>query len=233
MNASAKQYKNRILAALPKPELTRLAPYLTLVDLPQSQILIDGKANYGYFMETGIASVVVALGNGDTVEVGVIGRDGIVGLPILLGTESGPGRTFIQIAGSGLRIDAAKLKEEYEQPGNLRTLVQRYMQGFIVQTAQTAACNRLHGIEERLGRWLLTCRDRMETDELQLTHDFLATMLGSPRTTVTLAAGLLQRAGMIEYSRGRVTITNRKALEGTACECYQTVRTEFKRLKLL
>ena len=157
MNASAKQYKNRILAALPKPELTRLAPYLTPVDLPQSQILIDGKANYGYFMETGIASVVVALGNGDTVEVGVIGRDGIVGLPILLGTESGPGRTFIQIAGSGLRIDAAKLKEEYEQPGNLRTLVQRYMQGFIVQTAQTAACNRLHGIEERLGRWLLTC----------------------------------------------------------------------------
>jgi len=107
------------------------------------------------------------------------------------------------------------------------------MQGFMVQTAQTAACNRLHGIEERLGRWLMICRDRVENDEFHLTHDFLSTMLGAPRTTVTLAAGLLQRAGMIKYSRGKVTITDRKALEGTACECYRVVRDEFHRLKLL
>src|SRR5512133_2416936 len=222
MNATAKRYKNRILAVLPKTELKRLSPHLSPVDLPQSQILLDGEATHGYFLEEGIASVVVILDNGDSVEVGVIGHDGVVGLPILLGTDAAPGRTFIQIAGSGYRINGKKLKEEYENPGDFRQSVQRYMQGFMVQTAQTAACNRLHGIEERLARWLLTCRDRLEGDDLRLTHDFLATMLGSPRTTVTLAAGLLQRAGMIEYSRGVVTITERQKLESTACECYRT-----------
>jgi len=233
MNATAKQYKNRILAALPKNELRRLSEHLSPVELPQSQILLDGDATHGYFLEDGIASVVVTLDNGDSVEVGVIGHDGVVGLPILLGTDGAPGRTFIQIAGSGYRINGKKLKEEYEISGDFRRCVQRYMQGFMVQTAQTAACNRLHGIEERLARWLLTCHDRLDGDALRLTHDFLATMLGSPRTTVTLAAVLLQRAGMIEYSRGVVTITDRQKLESTACECYRTVRNEFRRLNLL
>lgn len=233
MNPPTQHYKNRILAALPKAEINRLAPHLSPVTLQQEETLLDGKATYAYFLEQGIASVVVTVENGDTVEVGVIGIDGVVGLPILLGAPMPPGRTFIQIAGSGFRIKAQTLRDAFEQPSELRRCLQMYMQGFFVQTAQTAVCNRLHGIEERLARWLLTCRDRMETDELHLTHGFLGQMLGAPRTTVTLAAGLLHRAGLINYSRGVVTIQNRAVLENTACECYRTVRDEFRRLALL
>ena len=126
-----------------------------------------------------------------------------------------------------------KTPTEFERPGELRNHLQRYIQGFLVQSAQTATCNRLHNIEERLARWMLSCRDRVESDQLHLTHDFLGQMLGAPRTTVTLAAGLLQRAGMIDYSRGVVTVKNRKQLEDTACECYGIVRNEFRRLSLL
>jgi len=233
MNAPARHYRNRILSALEKTEIQRLAPHLTPVTLNQQETLLDGEARHGYFMEQGIASVVVTVNNGDTVEVGVIGFDGVVGLPILLGATAAPGRTFIQIAGSGFRIQAQVLKEEFERSGHFRQLVHGYMQAFFVQAAQTAACNRLHGIEERLARWLLSCRDRMETDQLHLTHDFLGQMLGAPRTTVTLAAGLLHKAGMIDYARGVVTIRDRSALEDTACECYRVVLHEFQRLSLL
>ena len=201
--------------------------------LPQQEVLLDGESNYGYFLESGIASVVASVENGDTVEVGIIGVDGVVGIPILLGTGGGPGRTFMQIGGAGHRIEAKILKEEFERSSELRRCLLRYMQAYMSQTAQTAACNRLHGIEERLARWLSSCRDRMELDQLHLTHEFLGQMLGSPRTTVTLAAGLLQRAGLIRYSRGVVTVQNRAELENAACECYGIVRDEYERLKLL
>jgi CRP-like cAMP-binding protein len=233
IKARDKQYKNRILAALPKDEITGLSRSLSRVTLKQGETLLDGAAPYAYFLEDGMASVVVTVNNGDTVEVGVVGVDGVVGIPILLGTVSTPGRTFIQIAGSGFRIPAKILKEEFERDGHLRRHLQRYLQAYFVQTAQTAACNRLHGIEERLARWLLTCHDRVKINELRLTHDFLSQMLGAPRTTVTLAAGLLQRAGLIRYLRGTVTVQNRTGLESTACECYPVVRDEFRRLKLL
>jgi CRP-like cAMP-binding protein len=188
---------------------------------------------YAYFLEQGIASVVATVEDGTTVEIGVIGLDGVVGIPSLLGAGSAPGRTFVQIAGSGHRIESEVLKEEFERPGELRKHLQKYIQAYLVQTAQTAVCNRLHNIEERLSRWLLTCHDRMESDRLTLTHDFLGQMLGAPRTTVTLAAGLLHRAELIDYTRGVVTIRNRKGLEETTCECYHTVRNEFRRLGLL
>jgi CRP-like cAMP-binding protein len=233
MNPPTQPYKNRILAALPKDEIRRLARHLSPVTLEQEKVLLDGKLTHAYFLEDGIASVVVTVANGDTVEVGVIGRDGVVGIPILLGTGGVPGRTFVQIEGSGFRIEAKVLKAEFERNGELRNTLQRYVQAFLVQTSQTAVCNRLHTIEERLSRWLLTCRDRMGSDRLLLTHGFLGQMLGAPRTTVTLAAGLLHRAGLIDYSRGVVTIKNRSGLEKTACECYGTVRDEFKRLALL
>ena len=234
MNPRPRQgYRNRVLAALPKAEINRLKPHLSPVVLEQEQTLLDGQAPYAYFLEDGIASVVVTLKNGDTVEVGIIGIDGVVGLPILLGTENGPGRTFIQIAGSGYRVEASVLKEAFERPGELRRHVLRYMQGFLVQSAQTAACNRLHNIEQRLARRLLSCHDRVESEQLRLTHDFLGQTLGAPRTTVTLAAGLLQRAGMIDYSRGVVTVKNRAELEQASCECYGIVRDEFLRLSLL
>jgi CRP-like cAMP-binding protein len=231
MNQPTQLYKNRVLAALSEAEIGRLAPHLKPVTLEQEHVLLDGEANYGYFLEDGIASVVATVADGGTVEVGIIGIDGVVGVPILLGIDGGgPVRTFIQIAGSGYRIDAKILKQEFDRSGELCRHLYRYMQAFFVQTAQTAACNRLHGIEGRLARWLASCRDRMETDNLRLTHEFLGQMLGAPRTTVTLAAGLLHRAGLIDYSRGLVTIKNRAALENAACDCYAIVRDEYKRL---
>jgi CRP-like cAMP-binding protein len=233
MSTPNSHYKNRVLASLPKAELESLAPHLTPLDLPQEQVLLDGKAPSAYFLEDGIASAVVSVADGSTVEVGVIGIDGVVGLPILLGTGHSPVLTFMQIAGSGFRIEAEKLKTAFEQNGDLRRHLQRYIQAFMVQTSQTAACNRLHNIEERLARWLLSCRDRVSSDRLALTQDFLGQMLGSPRTTVTLAVGLLERAGMIDHSRGVVTVRDRTALEGASCECYRTVRDEYSRLGLL
>jgi CRP-like cAMP-binding protein len=176
--------------------------------------------------------VVLYMEDGTTVEVGVIGKDGVVGLPILLGGVQMPGETFIQIEGSGFRIEAQFMKEQFERPGQLRNHLQKYLLANLLQSAQNAACNRLHTIGERLARWLLTCHDRVESDQMPLTHEFLAQMLGAPRTTVTLAAGMLHQAGFIDYSRGHVTIKNRAELENAACECYGVVRKEFDRLGL-
>jgi CRP-like cAMP-binding protein len=233
MTKPARQYKNRILAALPKVELNRLAPHLTPVILKTRTQLLDGKAEHAYFMEEGLASVVLTLADGATVEVGVIGIEGVVGVPMLLGAATVPGETFIQVAGSGYRIDAQRLKNEFERAGQLRNLIQKYMVAHMVQSAQGAACNRLHSISERLARWILTCHDRVQADRMPLTQEFLGQMLGAPRTTVTLTAGLLHQAGLIEYARGHVTIKDRAGLENVACECYATVRNEFTRLGLL
>jgi CRP-like cAMP-binding protein len=233
MNPPAKVYKNRVLAALPKAELNRLTPHLSPVTLKVRTQLLDGHADHAYFMEEGLASVVLTLTGGATVEVGVIGIDGVVGLPVLLGAGTVPGETFIQIEGSGYRIDAPLLKAEFERDGQLRSHLQKYVQAYLIQSAQNAACNRLHTISERLARWILTCHDRVQSDRMLLTHEFLGQMLGAPRSTVTLAAGMLHEAGLIDYSRGHVTINNRKKLERVACECYRTVRDEFRRLRLL
>jgi CRP-like cAMP-binding protein len=233
MNPPAKVYKNRVLAALPKAEIDRLKPHLSPVTLKVRTPLLDGHADHAYFMEEGLASVVLTLAGGETVEVGIIGIDGVVGLPIVLGAGTVPGETFIQVAGSGYRIEAPRLKAEFERDGQLRSHLQKYVQAYLIQSAQNAACNRLHTISERLARWILTCYDRVQTDRMPLTHEFLGQMLGSPRTTVTLAAGTLHEAGLIDYSRGHVTIKKREELEQVACECYRTVRDEYHRLGLL
>jgi CRP-like cAMP-binding protein len=232
-SATCNQYKNRVLAALPRSEIQRLAPHLTHVVLKLREILADGHNTSAYFMEEGLASVVITQSNGGTTEVGVIGIDGVVGVPILLGVDSAPGRTFMQVAGSGYSIPAERLKDSFEKPSALRTHLQKYIQGFIVQSAQNSACNRHHEIAQRLARWLLTCHDRIQSERMPLTHEFLGDMLGAPRATVTLAAGQLHKAGFIEYTRGHVTITNRTELEHAACECYRIVRDEFRRLSLL
>jgi CRP-like cAMP-binding protein len=233
MNPPAKIYKNRVLAALPKAEIDRLTPHLLPVTLKVRTQLLDGHAENAYFLEKGLASVVLTLASGATVEVGVVGIDGVVGLPMLLGAEKMPGETFMQVAGSGYCIDAQILKTEFEREGKLRILLQKYLLAHMVQSAQNAACNRLHTISERLARWILTCHDRVQFDRMPLTHEFLGQMLGSPRTTVTLAAGTLHVAGLIDYSRGHVTIKSRLKLEQAACECYAVVRDEFRRLRLL
>jgi CRP-like cAMP-binding protein len=226
------RYKNRILAALPKAEISRLAAHLAPLNMPKGKPLInpDEESTYAYFLETGLASVVIEMANGNTVETSVIGNEGLVGIPGVLGTKSSPTRTFIQIPGAGYRIKTARLQEEFERSGALRKLINRYVQAHLVQTAQTAACNRLHDIEQRLARWLLICHDRMESNTFTITHEFLGHMLGTPRSTVTLAAGILHKAGLLDYSRGKVDIRDREGLELAACECYHTIRKEFDRL---
>ncbi len=233
MNLPARHFKNRILAALPKAEIGRLAQHLEPVTLKVRTQLLDGKPDCAYFLEEGLASVVLTLADGATIEVGVIGIDGVVGLPALLGAVTMPGQTFMQVGGSGYRIQGQHLKVEFERRGQLRSNLQKYFLAFLVQSAQGAACNRLHTIGERLARWILTCHDRIQSDRMPLTHEFLSQMLGAPRTTVTLAAGMLHQAGLIDYSRGHVTIRDRHQLEHVACECYATVHNEFQRLGLL
>ncbi len=233
MPPPTREYQNRVLASLPKAEINRLAPHLSPVTLKVRDELLDGKSKYAYFVEDGLASVVLPMKSGATVEVGVIGREGVVGLPMLLGAKTMPGETYIQVAGTGFRIEAVRLKDEFERTGELRRYLHKYLLASFVQSAQNAACNRVHPIAKRLARWLLTCHDRVGTDRMPLTHEFLAAMLGTPRTTVTLAAGSLHRAGLIDYSRGHVTIKNRPELEHAACECYRVVRDEFDRLGLL
>jgi CRP-like cAMP-binding protein len=225
-------YKNRILASLSRTEIARLAPYLLPLDLPSGKTLLDPgqEITYAYFLETGLASVVVVMANGNMVETGITGNDGFVGFSALLGTETIPTRTFMQIPGNGFKIKAQHLVDEFERSGTLQKKINRYFQANLVLTAQTAACNRLHDIAERLARWLLMCHDRMDSDTFSITHEFLGHMLGTPRSTVTLAAGILHKAGLIDYSRGKVIIRDRKGLEKAACECYQTIRKEFERL---
>jgi CRP-like cAMP-binding protein len=233
MNPRTAQYKNRVLAALPQVEIDRLAPHLSPVPMKIRTQLLDGTGEFAYFLEEGLASVVLTLADGSTVEIGVVGIDGVVGLPALLGAETMPGETFIQAEGYGFRIDAQLLKAEFEREGELRRYLQKYIMAYAIQTAQTAACNRLHTISERLARWLLTCHDRVQSDRMSISHEFLGQMLGAPRTTVTLAAGMLQQAGLIDYARGHVMIKNRPELERVACECHRTVLDEFRRLGLL
>lgn len=233
MDSSARQYKNRILAALPKAEIDRLTPYLSPVTLKAGADLLGGLDGHAYFLEEGLAYSVLTLANGDTIEVGVVGIDGVIGLPKLLGAETMPGQTLVQVETSGHRIDAPRLKDEFDRGGQLRIQLQRYILALLIQSSQGAACNRLHSIHERLARWILTCHDRVQSDRMPLTHEFLGQMLGATRTTVTLAAGMLHQSGLIDYTRGHVTIRDRPELENVACECYVTVRNEFQRLGLL
>ncbi len=233
MNPHTPKYKNRVLAALPKEELKRLAPHLVPVTLKVRTQLLDGRRDLAYFLEEGLASVVLTLADGSTVEVGVVGIDGVVGLPVLLGGDNMPGQTFMQVEGSGFSIDAQLLKDEFDRGGQFRSHLQKYLLAYLVQNAQNTACNRLHTISERLARWILTCHDRVQSDRMPLTHEFLGQMLGSPRTTVTLAAGMLHQAGLLDYTRGQVTVNDRSGLENVACECYSVVRNEFRRLGLL
>jgi CRP-like cAMP-binding protein len=229
------EYQNRVLSSLPKAEIARLQPHLQRMLLPQNENLAEPgeKIPYAYFLEDGMASIVLTMQNGFTVEVGVVGREGLVGLPVLFGTQQIPTRTFMQIGGSGFRIKSKHLRTEFDRPGRLRENCGRYFQSHLVQISASAACNRVHNIEARLARWLLLCQDRTGLARLPLTHEFLAQMLGTGRATVTLAAGILQRSKLIEYRRGKVDILDRTGLEGAACECYRIIRGEDDRLGVL
>ena len=186
-----------------------------------------------YLLEDGVCSTVVAMEDGSTIQVGIVGCDGFVGLSAILGTGHSLGRSFIAIAGNGYAVKAKVLAEQSQDgSGQLLLALQRGVQGQLAQTAQTAACNRVHELQERLARWLLTCHDLLQTDDLPITQESLAMLLGARRSSVTVAAGMLQKAGLIDHSRGRVRIEDRKGLEKASCECYSVIHCEYMRLGL-
>jgi CRP-like cAMP-binding protein len=223
---------NKILAALPAEEYERLRKHLTPVSLPLGETLYNQneRIKYVYFVNTGVVSQVTHMEDGGSVEVGLVGNEGMVGLPVALGDDVSPSHAVVQIADGAMRMEASALREEMGRGGRLHSLLLLYMLAAHKQTSQTAACNRSHNVSDRLARWLLMCHDRVEGDELHLTQEFIAQMLGTRRSGVSEAAILLQAAGLIRYSRGHITILDRERLKEFTCECYEVVRAEFERL---
>jgi len=217
---------NVILQLLPENECQLIAPYLEPCDLPHHSLMYElgEKIRYAYFLNEGMASLVVVTKDGHSVEVGIIGREGMVGLPVLAGIEWASFRAIMQISGSGFKIPSPILEELLPSLPHLRRALEKYAVLQAFQMGQIAACNRLHGLDQRLARWLLMCQDRVASDSIRLTHDFLAQMLGSGRPSVSLAAAILEREGLIENLRGRMKILNRRQLESAACECYGVIQ---------
>jgi CRP-like cAMP-binding protein len=220
---------------LPADLIEQLARHLTPVDLPVNRTLHEagGRVDTVYFLEDGMCSMVVTMTSGATVEVGRIGRDGFVGAAAILGGSHTPSRCFMAIAGHGYGIKAKILQEHSEASPQLRHCLLRSVHSLLIQTGQTAACNRVHNLPERLARWILMCADRIQAGHAAVTQDMLAMMLGTRRSSISVAAGVLQKAGFIEYKRGRVTIQDHAGLVKAACECYEVVNAEYSRLGLL
>lgn len=231
-NLSSTNIVNRLLTALPQQVYQRLLPDLKPVTLPQHQILyVSGETyNYAYFPTNSMISSVSILEDGASTEIGIIGNEGMIGLPLVLGTTYTNFAAIVQVGGNGYKIAAAPLQEELNRQEELKSLLMRYTQARIIQLGQTAACNRHHKLEQRFARWLLTVRDSMNSNQFQLTHEFLSQMLGVRRSGVTEIAGQFQKAGIIQYKRGFIEILDNQKLEATACECYQVIFQQFSRL---
>ena len=211
---------------MPDAEYRSIRPHLEFLILPQHRSLHEPhhKSNTVYFLNAGLISLVVAMMHGKTVEAGIVGKEGMAGTPAAVGLSRSPLREVVQIAGNGFRVRADTFQDILRSTPQLQAMLCRYLAVLGMQVAQTAACNRLHNIEQRLARWLLMAQDRVDSVSLPITHDFLATMLGTDRPSVSLAAGILQRMQNIEYIRGAVKIANRKKLEKFACECYAIIQ---------
>jgi len=224
--------KNRLLATLPRDDYNRLLPHLEKVSLPLREILYEanGPIPHVFFPLNGVVSLVITMEGGFTLEVGTIGNEGMVGTPVFLGSESSPTKAISQVAGDALRMDTKVFHKEMKRRGALYGLVQRYTQAMINQISQSTVCNHRHSVEKRMCRWLLMSHDRVGADKFSLTQEFLAQMLGVRRPTVTAVAGKLQKAGLITYHRGMLTVLDRKGLEAASCECYQVVSDELERL---
>jgi len=225
--------KNYILNALPEEDFNRLLPDLTPVKLPHGQILYrpDEPIEYVYFPNNSVLSVVAITADGQSVESGVIGREGMAGVNVLMGVDSMPNENIIQLADGALRMSTAAVRREFKRGGALHDLLLRFMHALMIQIGQTTLCNRLHSTDQRLSRWLLICHDRSETNEMKLTQEFLAIMLGADRARVTMSAIALQNAGYIKYSRGNIVVTDREGLEDFTCACYQSVKQEYDRFQ--
>jgi CRP-like cAMP-binding protein len=233
-DVSGRTVSNEILESIPATEYNLIRPHLEYVQLSHHQILHQAgeKIEFAYFLNQGMASLVVLTRDGRSVEVAIVGHEGVVGTPLAVGLHRGPYRSIMQIVGNGVRIKSDVLEEKMRETPELRLVLSRYVLVQGLQIAQIAACNRLHEIEQRLARWLLMCHDRVNSDLLPITHEFLAQMLGTGRPSVSLAAGMLQKAGTIENVRGKVKIQDRKALESAACECYKAIQQFTRSLAL-
>ncbi len=225
-DASGKAVHNVILLSLPDEEYSLLRPHLEAVDLPQYQILHEPgeKIEFTYFLNGGMTSLVALSRDGRSVEVGIVGREGMVGMSLTMGLQRETFRAIMQMPGNGFRLRSEVFSDALLAAPVLRSELTRFALMHGMQVAQLAACNRLHEVEQRLVRWLLMCQDRIDSSCLPLTHEFLAQMLGTGRPSVSLAAGVLENAGLIENQRGTVKIINRKSLEDVACECYGVIQ---------
>jgi CRP-like cAMP-binding protein len=221
-----------VLSTLPIEEYKRLSPNLELVTFDLGKVVYESgeRLNYIYFPTTAVVSMLYTMEDGATAEMGLVGCDGVVGIALFLGGETTRNRAVVQIAGASLRMNRMVLQQEVARGDALLHSLLRYTQALITQLSQTAVCNRLHPVAERLSRWLLLCHDRAKSDELLMTQEFIANMLGGRRESVTVAAGHLQDAGLIQYARGHIRIVDRKRPEASACECYQIVKNECERL---
>ena len=231
-SSSRNPVSNHLLAALSQEEYERLLPNLEPVSLSIKQVLYEPNEpiEYAYFINSGATSLLNLMQDGQTIEAATVGKEGMIGVPLLLGTTQIPLQVIVQIPGDGLRMKADVFKAQVSWGCPLHTLLLRYMQTLMNQISQTAACNRLHSVEGRCCRWLLMTQDRVESDSFPLTQEFLSFMLGVRRASVSEVAATLQKSGLINYHRGQITIRDRKGLEAACCECYQSTQQEFKRL---
>ena len=232
ISSSHSPKQNHLLAALPVEDYARLLPDLDLVPMPLGEALYEsgGRLQHVYFPTTSIVSLLYVMEDGASAEIAVVGNEGILGVSLFMGGETTPSRAVVQSEGHGYRLKAQLLKNEFNRAGPALHLLLRYTQALITQMAQTAVCNRYHSVEQQLCRWLLLSLDRLNSNELNMTQELIANMLGVRREGVTEAAGKLQRAGLIRYGRGRITIVDRTRLEQAVCECYGVVKREFDRL---
>ncbi|MGF6691581.1 CRP-like cAMP-binding protein [Metapseudomonas resinovorans] len=224
--------QNHLLAALPEEVQQRLIPQLELVPLPLGKVLYESgdTLRHVYFPTDSIVSLLYVMENGSSAEISVVGNEGLIGLAVFMGGESTPSRAIVQSAGHAYRLQGQRLKTEVNRHGELLLLMLRYTQALITQMAQTAVCNRHHSIDQQLCRWLLLSLDRLPSNHLTMTQELIANMLGVRREGVTDAAGKLQKLGVIEYSRGHITVLDRPRLEALSCECYAVVKKETDRL---
>ena len=226
VDSAGRPIHNRILQSIPDQEFRLLRSHLHSVEWTSHEVLYEPPQplEFLHFPNDGLLSLVAVFTGGKTVEAGIVGKEGFVGLPAAIGLNRSPLREIVQIAGQGVRMQASVLRATLNSAPELRRKLETFAVLLGLQVAQTAACNRLHDVEQRLARWLLMAQDRASSEVLPITHDFLATMLGTDRPSVSLAAGLLQKRGVIEYARGSVRVQNRGELERSSCECYGTIR---------
>ncbi len=224
--------QNRLLAALPEPEYQALMPHLEAVEMPLGLAVYEsgGAQGYVYFPVDSVVSLLYVLEDGASTEIAVTGNEGVVGISLFMGGETTPSRAVVQSGGHGYRVRAAVLKRQFESGGEVQHLLLRFTQALITQMTQTAVCNRHHALVQQLCRWLLLMLDRLPSEQLLMTQELIANMLGVRREGVTEAAGKLQAEGLIEYHRGHITVLDRPGLEARVCECYGVVRREYDRL---